>query len=116
MSGMDLLAASGSLSGGGAPLSMGAAATSDLARSSALSTRCPSPSSSRDMGVQVPRRVYAEVPQVFWARGYFATTVGRDEEMIRAYIRNEEIADRQLDQFELKISAPQNPINRPNIL
>jgi REP element-mobilizing transposase RayT len=51
----------------------------------------------------------------FWARGYFVTTVGRDEEMIRAYIRNQESADRQLDQFELKISAAQNPIDRPKI-
>ena len=51
----------------------------------------------------------------FWARGYFVTTVGRDEEVIRAYIRNQELADRQLEQFELKISAAQNPINRPNI-
>ena len=50
-----------------------------------------------------------------WARGYFVTTVGRDEEVIRAYIRNQELADRQLEQFELKISAAQNPINRPNI-
>jgi putative transposase len=50
----------------------------------------------------------------FWARGYFVTTVGRDEETIRAYIRNQEIAD-QLDQLELKISASQNPINRPKI-
>jgi hypothetical protein len=41
--------------------------------------------------------------------------VGRDEEVIRAYIRNQELADRQLAQFELKISAAQNPINRPNI-
>ena len=51
----------------------------------------------------------------FWARGYFVTTVGRDEEVIRAYIRNQELADRQLQQFELKISAAQNPNNRPNI-
>src|ERR1700730_17241102 len=112
------------------------------------------------MGVQVPRRVYAEVSQeaafrqdktasgssvsrsgategvpdrgrafdagsrsyvdintsqIFWARVYFVTTVGRDEEVIRAYIRNQELADRQLEQFELKISAAQNPNNRPNI-
>jgi putative transposase len=52
----------------------------------------------------------------FWVRGgYFVTTVGRDEEVIWAYIRNQELADRQLEQFELKISAAQNPINRPNI-
>ena len=34
--------------------------------------------------------------QSFWARGYFVTTVGRDEEVIRAYIRNQELADQQL--------------------
>ena len=42
-------------------------------------------------------------------------TVGRDEEVIRAYIRNQELTDRQLEQFELKISAAQNLNNRPNI-
>jgi putative transposase len=26
----------------------------------------------------------------FWARNYYVSTVGRDEEMIRAYIRNQE--------------------------
>ena len=30
----------------------------------------------------------------FWASGYFVSTVGRDEETIRAYIRNQEIADK----------------------
>lgn len=30
----------------------------------------------------------------FWARGYFVSTVGLDEEMVRAYYRNrEEFAD-----------------------
>jgi len=28
--------------------------------------------------------------------GYFVSTVGRNEEMIRAYIRNQEIADKQV--------------------
>ena len=51
----------------------------------------------------------------FSARGYFVTTVGRDEEVIRAYIRNQELADRQLEQFELKISAAQDPTERPNL-
>ena len=51
----------------------------------------------------------------FWARGYFVTTVGRNGEVIRAYIRRQELADRQLEQFELKISAAQNPNHRPNI-
>jgi putative transposase len=41
----------------------------------------------------------------FWGRGYFVTTVGRDEVMIRNYIRNQETADRALDQLELKLSA-----------
>ena len=31
--------------------------------------------------------------EVFWARGYFVTTVGLDEEMVRAYIRNQEQED-----------------------
>ena len=34
----------------------------------------------------------------FWARGYFVSTVGRDEELIRRYIRDQEVADKQLDQ------------------
>jgi len=41
----------------------------------------------------------------FWARGYFVSTVGRDEEMIRAYIRNQEMADKQLDQLQLKLAS-----------
>ena len=39
----------------------------------------------------------------FWARGYFVSTVGRDEETIRTYIKNQEIADKQLDQLQLKL-------------
>ena len=37
----------------------------------------------------------------FWARGYFVSTVDRDEETIRAYIRNQELQDRQMDQLAL---------------
>ena len=37
----------------------------------------------------------------FWARGYFVSTVGRDEEVIRNYIRNQEQEDRRVDQLEL---------------
>ena len=40
----------------------------------------------------------------FWARGYFVSTVGREEEMIRRYVQNQEIADRRLDQLEIKLS------------
>ena len=39
--------------------------------------------------------------QHFWARGYFVSTVGRDEEQIRAYIQNQEAEDRRLDQLNL---------------
>ena len=44
---------------------------------------------------------------IFWGTsfGRLVTTVGRDEEVIRAYIKNQELADQQLEQFELKISA-----------
>ena len=37
----------------------------------------------------------------FWARGYFVSTVGRDEEVIRNYIRRQEDEDRRLDQLEV---------------
>jgi len=37
----------------------------------------------------------------FWARGYFASTVGRDEEVVRSYIRNQQAADKRLDQLRL---------------
>ena len=51
-------------------------------------------------------RVYGErkrnfVGQHFWARGYFVNTVGRDEELIRAYIRNQEKEDQRLEQMNL---------------
>ena len=41
------------------------------------------------------------VGQHFWARGYFVTTVGRDEQVIRDYIRNQETEDRRLDQLQM---------------
>ena len=51
-------------------------------------------------------RSYAErsrnfVGQHFWARGYFVSTVGRDEEVIREYIRHQEEEDKRLDQMQL---------------
>ena len=39
--------------------------------------------------------------EVFGARGYFVSTVGLDEAMVRAYIRNQESEDRRLDQLQL---------------
>ena len=37
----------------------------------------------------------------FWARGYFASMVGRDEETIRKYIQRQESEDRRIDQLGL---------------
>ena len=37
------------------------------------------------------------VGQNFWARGYFVSTVGRDEALIRDYIKNQEKEDRRID-------------------
>src|SRR5690554_5552043 len=39
--------------------------------------------------------------QSFWARGYFVSTVGLDEEMVRKYIRNQEKEDERYDQIRL---------------
>ena len=41
------------------------------------------------------------VGQHFWARGYFVSTVGRDEEVIREYIKRQEAEDRRVDQLNL---------------
>ena len=51
-------------------------------------------------------RTYMEVKrnfvgQHFWARGYFVSTVGADEEVIRQYIRHQEEEDRRLEQMRL---------------
>lgn len=39
--------------------------------------------------------------QSFWARGYHVSTVGRDEEVIRNYIKHQEQEDRRIDQLKL---------------
>ena len=51
-------------------------------------------------------RVYGErkrnfAGQHFWARGYFVSTVGRDEQVIREYINKQEEEDKRLDQLNL---------------
>lgn len=48
-------------------------------------------------------RVYGErketfVWQHFWARGFLVSTLGREESVVREYIRNQEEEDRRLDQ------------------
>ena len=37
----------------------------------------------------------------FWARGYFVSTVGRDEAVVREYIKKQEQEDERLDQLGL---------------
>jgi putative transposase len=37
----------------------------------------------------------------FWARGYCVSTIGLDEELVRAYVRNQEHEDRKYDQQDL---------------
>ena len=51
-------------------------------------------------------RVYGErkrnlVGQHFWARGFFVSTLGRDEAVIRESIRKQEQEDKRLDQMKL---------------
>ncbi len=51
-------------------------------------------------------RVYGErkrnfAGEHFWARGFFVSTVGRDERTIREYINKQEEEDRRLDQMNL---------------
>ena len=51
-------------------------------------------------------RVYGErkrnfTGQHFWARGYFVSTIGRDEDAIREYIRRQEKEDARLEQLNL---------------
>ena len=51
-------------------------------------------------------RVYGErkqnfAGQQFWARGYFVSTVGRDETAIREYIRNQDVEDKRLDRLKM---------------
>jgi putative transposase len=39
----------------------------------------------------------------FWARGYFVSTVGLDEDVVREYIRNQEENDEHRDQMKLGV-------------
>lgn len=41
------------------------------------------------------------VGQHFWARGYFVSTVGRDEVAVREYIQRQEAEDKRLEQMQL---------------
>ena len=49
--------------------------------------------------------------QNLWARGYFVDSVGRNTEVIRRYIQEQEIEDKRMDQLEF--SHNYNRINEP---
>ncbi len=50
------------------------------------------------------------VGQSFWARGFLVSTVGRDEGLIRNYIRNQEEEDQRLERMRIWNDLP--PINK----
>src|SRR4029078_3805968 len=62
-------------------------------------------------------RVYAGrrrsfVGQHFWARGYWVSTVGKNEAAVRRYIQEQEKEDQRLDQLELPaLCAPHRTTN-----
>ena len=39
--------------------------------------------------------------QSFWARGYYVSTVGKDEETVRNYIKHQEEEDKKIEQLNL---------------
>ncbi len=39
--------------------------------------------------------------QSFWARGYYVSTVGKDEATIKEYIKHQEAEDRRIDQLSM---------------
>lgn len=52
---------------------------------------------------EVQSRARGYSGQSFWARGYFVSTVGRDEKVIREYIRKQEQEDRRIEQLKFRL-------------
>ena len=58
---------------------------------------------------RVAIRVFKEIPEFrkkywgkrFWARGYFVSTIGVDERIIRQYIQKQEMKERQAKQLDM---------------
>ena len=50
--------------------------------------------------------------QSLWARGYFVDSVGRNTEMIRSYIQNQEAEDRRQDELQLGYSEESPTTNQ----
>ena len=55
--------------------------------------------------IQIARQHFGKksnfVGMNFWARGYFVSTVGLNEEIVRSYIQNQEKEDKRVDQLNL---------------
>lgn len=41
------------------------------------------------------------VGESFWARGFYVTTVGLDEDIVRSYIKHQEKEDQRVGQLQL---------------
>lgn len=52
---------------------------------------------------EVEGRARGYAGQNFWARGYFVSTVGRDEKVIREYIRKQEQEDKRIEQLKFRL-------------
>ena len=54
------------------------------------------------------------VGEHFWARGYFVSTVGRDETVVREYIHHQEEEDKRVDQLSMWRYVPYcaSPVSR----
>ncbi len=44
----------------------------------------------------------------FWARGYFVSTVGIDEEVVKNYIQNQEREDERIEQLSFEYKSDKN--------
>ena len=54
------------------------------------------------LGLGLPFSARRETSQGnFWAKGYFVSTVGLEEETVRAYIRHQESEDRRYEKSSL---------------
>jgi len=55
--------------------------------------------------IQIARRYMGHernfTGQHFWARGYYVSTAGRDEEVVRQYIKRQQEFDQRLDQLNM---------------
>jgi len=55
--------------------------------------------------IQIARRYMGHernfTGQHFWARGYYVSTAGRDEEIVRKYIQRQQEFDQKLDQLNI---------------